>query len=1034
MRIMYHCNTKFHLAGNERFFPLIQNTTPLENFTHEFVGDAGAADVIVADVSGSPDGSAVLKKLAAAKKPDAELIVLSENYDALGVPLNEITDVWITPMSEETFGFKFKKWQERFKNDKDRWQSEQYLNALIDNIPSMVWFKARDGSHEKVNADFCRTVGKTREDVTGKKHTYIWDVPEDDPACVESDNRAMDTETTVVSEEHIATKSGERELTSYKSPLYDLDGSVMGTVGFAVDITKERAFENEIITKNKTLENMFASIDCGMMWHSVNGKDIYFINNTALKILDYKSVEELIENGFDYVAKSVIEEDRERLSEQIRSLKNTGDSVNVEYRVRHKDGKILHIMGNIKLMEEEDGRQFYQRYLLDVTERKKESSEKEHRREELVQVLAANYSVVCYFDLNTGYGSAHHINDSESDELRGLFNGRLELESTIARYCERFVNVEDRVLLKTNCDRAFLKRTLAQKGSHFINFRVTYGGEESYYRIKAVKVGSDVDVFGIVLGIRSVDEEIRRQMEDKELLEHALRQANRANRAKSTFLSNMSHDIRTPMNAIVGFTTLALSHVDSREQVEGYLRKIMTSGNHLLSLINDVLDMSRIESGKMTLDEKQCELPDILHELCNMIRPEVMKKQMELRMDTASIRHEAVVCDRLRLNQVLLNLLSNSVKYTPDGGTITFGAVEKPSVNADSAMFEFTVSDNGMGMSEEFVQHIFEPFERERNSTMSGIQGTGLGMAITKNIVEMMNGTIDVKSAPGKGTEVKVLLEFKILESAADTGRLEGLRDLRALVADDDPNTCESIAGMLGELGIKADRALSGKEAVLLAKQAAERGEGYGVYLIDYKMPEQSGIETAHMICEETGGDVPIIMVTAYDRAEIEAEARQAGVRAFCSKPLFMSELKNCLESLFRTDEKPEDRKRSGRILLVEDNDLNQEIAVTMLTEEGFEVDVAENGKLAVDMLSASEERHYGVVLMDIQMPVMNGYEATKCIRALENEAHRNIPIIAMTANAFAEDKKEALQCGMNGHLAKPIDIDTLLKMLDEFL
>ena len=899
---MYHCKTKFHLTGNERYFPVIKNIPPLEHFTHEFVENAGAADVIIADIGGISDGGALLKTLVDAKKAGAELIVLADSFEALGVPLGELTDVWITPMSEDAFLFRFEKWQERFKNDKDRWQSEQYLDALIDNIPSMVWFKSRDGRHEKVNADFCRTVGKTREDVTGKSHAYIWDVPSDDPACVESDNRAMYTETTVVSEEHVATKNGERELTSYKSPLYDLDGSVMGTVGFAIDITKERAFENEVMTKNKTLEHMFASIDCGMMWHSYDGKDVYYINRTALDILGYKSVEELMEDGFDYIARSVIEEDRAMLSEQIKLLKKTGDSVNVEYRVRHKDGKALHIMGNVKLMEE-DGRPYYQRYLLDVTEQKKETSEKEHRRDELVQVLAANYSVVCYFDLTTGFGSVHHINDSENDSLREIFKGRLELESTIARYCDSFVNVEDRVLVKVNCDRAFLKRTLMKKESHLINFRVTQNGKESYYRIKAVKVGSD---FGVVLGIRNVDEEIRREMEDKTLLENALRQANRANKAKSVFLSNMSHDIRTPMNAIVGFTTLALSHIDSKEQVEGYLRKIMTSGEHLLNLINDVLDMSRIESGKMQIEENPCSLPDILHGLRNMIRPDVLKKQMELQTDMTDIRHEDIVCDKLRLNQVLLNLLSNSVKYTPEGGRITFKATESPSPNEGFAFYDFVVSDNGMGMSEDFVRHIFEPFERERNTTLSGIQGTGLGMAITKNIVDMMNGTINVKSRPGEGTEVTVRLELRLAEHVG---------------------------------AVKKDTS--------------------------------------------------------------------------------------------RNTEKP---PRKSRILLVEDNDLNQEIAATLLTEAGFEVEVAENGQIALDMLTVSEPNYYGVILMDIQMPVMNGYEATKRIRALDNEAHRGIPILAMTANAFEEDKKAALQSGMNGHLAKPIDIDKLLETLEELL
>ena len=898
---MYHCKTKICLTGNTRYFPVIKNIPPLERFTHEFVEDADAADVIIADISGLNDGGALLETLAETKKEGAELIALAESFDAVSTVSGGLTDVWITPMSEDAVRFRFERWQTRFKNDKERWQSEQYLNALIDNIPSMVWFKSREGIHEKVNLDFCRTVGKTREDVTGKTHAYIWDVPADDPACVESDNRAMDTETTVVSEEHIATKSGERELTSYKSPLYDIDGSVMGTVGYAIDITKERAFENEVMTKNKTLEHMFASIDCGMMWHSYNGKDIYYINKTALKILDYKSVEELMANGFDYIAKSVLEEDKVMLSEQIKSLKKTGDSVNVEYRVRHKDGKVLHIMGNIKLMEEE-GRLFFQRYLLDVTERKKESSEKEHRRDELVQVLAANYSVVCYFDLTTGRGSTHHMNDSESERMRDIFKGGLELGSTIDRYCTEFVNVEDRVLVKANCSGELLKRELSRKDSHFINYRVTAEDGEKYYQIKAVKVGSDVNSYGIVLGIRCVDEELRREMEDKTLLETALRQANRANKAKSVFLSNMSHDIRTPMNAIVGFTSLALSHLDDRGLVEGYLQKIMSSGDHLLSLINDVLDMSRIESGKMTLDEQPCGLSEMLGGLCSMIRPDVMKKQMELVTDTESVRHDDIICDRLRLNQVLLNLLSNAVKYTREGGRITFRAAELPSPNEGCAVFEFTVSDNGMGMSEEFVKHIFEPFERERNTTLSGIQGTGLGMAITKNIVEMMNGTIDVKSAPGEGTEVTVRIEFRLPESGSP-------------------------------------------------------------------------------IKEET-------------------------------------------------PQKEERPALTYRILLAEDNELNREIAVTMLTESGFEVDVAENGQEAVDMLCASEPGYYGVILMDIQMPVMNGYEATRRIRALENEELARIPILAITANAFEEDRKEALKCGMNGHLAKPIDIDRLLDSL----
>lgn len=1033
---MYHCKTKFYLTGNDDLFPMIKNIPPLESFTHEFTDDPCTADVIIADISGKTNGKTLIQALVSGKKPGAEIIALAESIDDIGAPLNELTDVWITPMSESAFAFRFGKWQQRFKSDKDRWQSEQYLDTLIDNMPSMVWYKSRGGAHEKVNIDFCKTVGKPREDIIGKRHPYIWGVPTDDPACVESDNRAMDTETTVTSEEHIATENGIRELMSYKSPLYDVDGSVMGTVGLAIDITKERAFENEVITKNKTLEHMFASVDCGMMWHSCNGKDIYYINDTALKILDYKSVEELMDNGFDYIAQSVLDEDKEMLSEQIKSLRNTGDSVNVEYRVKHKDGKILHIMGNIKLIHE-NGRDFYQRYLLDVTEQKKETYEKEHRRDELIHVLAANYSVVCYFDLNTKHGNALHINECSKKRLRRLFVGRLEIERTIAAYCNSCVVEEDRELVKSNCAVEKLKKELSEKGSHFINYRVSCEEDEKYFQIKAVKVGSDVDCFGIVLGIRSVDEEIREEMENKVLLENALEQANRANKAKSVFLSNMSHDIRTPMNAIVGFTTLALSHIDNKEHVEGYLRKIISSGNHLLSLINDVLDMSRIESGKMHLDEKPCTLPDILHGLCNMIRPDVQKKQMDFRMDTANVHNEDIMCDKLRLNQVLLNLLSNAVKYTQPGGRISFRTTEMASPNAGCSYYEFVVSDNGMGMSEEFVRHIFEPFERERNTTVSGIQGTGLGMAITKNIVDMMHGAIDVQSSPGEGTKVTVKIEFKVLEHSKKRKRAINYRNQRALVVDDDFNTCDSVTGMLCELGMRAEWTLSGKEAILRTKQAIARNDSYGVYIIDCFLPDLHGIEVARRIRKETGGNVPVIVLTAYDWTELEEEAREAGVLAFCSKPLFMSELKSCLESI--SCKKTETRKsektlRSGRILLAEDNDLNQEIAVTMLAEEGFEVDVAENGQVAVDILSASKPGYYSVVLMDVQMPIMNGYEATRRIRALENEKLREIPILAMTANAFEEDKKEALQSGMNGHLAKPMDIEKLLEALDKII
>ncbi len=503
----------------------------------------------------------------------------------------------------------------------------------------------------------------------------------------------------------------------------------------------------------------------------------------------------------------------------------------------------------------------------------------------------------------------------------------------------------------------------------------------------------------------------------------------------------MSHDIRTPMNAIVGFTNLAIAHIDNREQVEEYLRKITSSGNHLLSLINDVLDMSHIESGKIHLEEKPCSLPDILHGLRNILQADIHAKQLDLQIDTVDVFDEDIYCDKLRLNQVLLNLLSNSVKYTGAGGHVSMRITEKAGAPDGCANYEFTIRDNGIGMSEEFLKHIFEPFERGESTTISGIQGTGLGMAITKNIVDMMNGTIEVKSRQGEGSEFIVSFTFRLYTGAKEQREIPELKNRRALVVDDDFNTCDSVSYMLGQLGLRAEWTLSGKEAVLRGRQAAMREDEYNVYIVDWLLPDMNGIEVTRRIRKEMGDKVPVIVLTAYDWSDIEEEAGEAGVTAFCSKPLFLSELRNCLRSVIASEEKEKKdsekegiKLRSGNILLAEDVELNQEIATVILGDAGFRTEVAGNGQIAVDMLKSSEPGYYQLVLMDVQMPVMNGYEATRAIRKLENKELSKIPIIAMTANAFEEDRQEALRSGMNGHIAKPIDIGILFETLDEVL
>lgn len=928
---MYHCLIHFYLIGHPyRIFEIIKTMSPLENFTHEFFESdepkaelVAKADVILADLQ-DLNIKEFLQMLISNKRKEAELILLADNSQMalLTEHYSEIKDIWIMPMRDEEIKFRFLRWQETCKMSKDFWQTSHYLEATINSSPNMIWYKDKAGIHEKVNDSFCKTVNKTKTQVQGRNHAYIWDVEHDDPACVKSEQEVMRKKKTCISEETIKTGDGERLLTTYKSPLYDLDGSVMGTVGMAIDITQERAYEQEIIRKNYMLETIFTAMDCGVLCHTVDGTRILNVNRAALKILGYKSQEELMATGFNMIAVSVVDEDKENLRKWIEGLKEEGDSVSVEYRVQHPNGEIRHVMGDVKLVKE-NGELFYQRFLLDCTEQrvqeKRERENNEKRHMELLQALSISYNLVCFFDFDTGTGKLIRLVDCKDHVLSSFFSNKQSLQDGIEGYIQTCVYEDDREMLRQAVSLDRLKKELDENRTCYINYRVSCGGEIQYFQMKVVRTGPEESSYGAVMGLRSVDEEIRTEIEKQNQLEKALLRANEANEAKSAFLSNMSHDIRTPMNAIVGFTTLALTHVDNRRQVEEYLKKIMTSGNHLLSLINDVLDMSRIESGKIQLEEKPYSLVDILEGLQSILQVDVDAKQLKLCMDIVDVQDEEVYCDKLRLNQLLLNLLSNAVKYTNAGGTVSLRLTEKPGAPAGSANYEFYVKDTGIGMSEEFLSHIFEPFERERNSTISGIQGTGLGMAITKNIVNMMNGSIDVKSKQNAGTEIRVSFTFRLCSKG------------------------------------KASQTVKRKQSAIVAEE--------------------------------------------------QKDNRKQRVNL-----------------------------HTGRILLAEDIEINQEIAVTILEEAGYQTEVAGNGQIAVDMLKQSKPGYYQLVLMDIQMPEMNGYEATKAIRRLENKELASIPIIAMSANAFEEDKQEALKCGMNGHIAKPIDVIKLFDTLDEIL
>ena len=537
----------------------------------------------------------------------------------------------------------------------------------------------------------------------------------------------------------------------------------------------------------------------------------------------------------------------------------------------------------------------------------------------------------------------------------------------------------------------------------------------------------------LVLSDRTKDRRTNRALEE------AVSVAQNANRAKSTFLSNMSHDIETPMNAIIGFTTLAQANADSAEKVRDYLAKILSSGNHLRNLINDVLDMSRIESGKIHIEEQKTNLADVFHDLKDIISGQIDAKQLQLRMDILNVVDEDVYCDKTRLTQVLLNLLSNAIKFTPAGGAVSIRVAQLPDAPEGEGLYEIRVRDTGIGMSAEFAAHIFEPFEREQTAVVSRTQGTGLGMAISKNIIEMMGGDISVFSQKDKGTEFVMRLPLRLQEGHKKVEAIQELAGRKALVVDADYDTCDSVTRMLVKLGMRSEWTLFGREAVLRARQSLDWSDPFGAYIVSWNLPDRQGIEVVRRI-RALGEDIPIILLTAGDWADIESEARAAGVTDFCTKPMFLSDLRDALTAALgrmkkrqETIQPPVDetlRFQGKRLLLTQDRELNREIGLDVLQEWGFSIETAENGAAAVRKIAASVPGTYDLVMMDTQMPVMDGFEAARRIRALPQPALSHIPIIAMTANAFDEDRRAAARCGMNGFVSKPIDMGELTRTL----
>jgi len=1043
---MYRCHVQFHFIGvQDTLTEYIEKIEPEENFIHKFcksdepdVEAVEMADVLFVNLQ-HLDVEETIGVLTAHKKSSAELILLTgrEQITDFQDDFSWADDIWVLPMSEKEIGFRFRKWQRDYKRKIDLWQSEQFMDICINSSPNLIWFKDKYGVHEIVNNSFCKVVNKTKEQVEGSRHAYIWDVEQDDPACIESEQEVMRRRETCVSKEIIRTGEGERILTTYKSPLYDIDGSVMGTVGVAIDVTQERIYKKEINKKNKTLEMLFSTIDCGVMCHSMNGKKIISINRAALHLLGYESQEEMEQDGFDMIARTVVDEDKRKLIDSINSLTGAGDSVSVEYCVQHKDGKRLYILGNIKLVEE-GGKMYYQRFLLDFTAYKLKDEQRWAMKNKEIQYQEKLFEVFSTF-LSDNIDDIYMMLDMEGN--------RVEF---VSPNIERVLGVTWKDVME---DLARIGRAnyIAGKKIDRENLMVLEPGmslepmdTERIHRKTGERKWFHESVYCVLVqGIKKIVVYISDRTKEKQVqntLSEALNMAQTANKAKSAFLSNVSHDIRTPMNAIIGFIPLLQDEADNPEHVREYTQRISDASRHLLGLINDVLDMSQIEGGRAVLNISELNLAELIDEINTIIRPQAIAKKQKLEFSTIDLTNEHLLGDKLRINQILINILANAVKYTQEGGSIRMVVDELYQVDESYSRIRFTISDNGQGMSEEYQKVIFEPFSREQSTAWNKMQGSGLGMTITKGLVDLMQGSIKVDSKLGEGTTFTVELELRNQNRKDDPGFWSKHNVVRMLAADGSESICSNIVKKMAGTGVEVNYATSSSKAWEMIQSAEEDGKPYDLIMLDWDMPDLDGLNAAHQLLETHPEKKPILLFTTNDWGEIEQEASEIGVEHFLQKPFFMSSFKNAIQRMMGTghDRKDDSADKSmligRRVLVVEDIDINQLLLAKLLATLGAECDIAENGKKAVEKFTESAAGQYDIILMDIQMPVMDGYEATKKIRASKHPQARTIPIIAMSANAFVEDVRRALNAGMNAHVTKPVVYEQFKNILRETL
>lgn len=806
------------------------------------------------------------------------------------------------------------------------------------------------------------------------------------------------------------------------------------------DVTEVEKGNMKIKNTLDMLAQMVGSLNSGVLAYSIPDHTVLMMNEEAKRLFGIE--QESVEGVFHHLTRDkVVEEDFGEIQSVIRLLKESGDGVTYVFRTRMKDGEIYKIQAHTKLLEFDDGTRFILSSLLDITEQSVLTDLLSQERKQYRDALMANCEFSFSFDVTEGIIRREFITKQGFNLLRKL---ELSVPARFDLMIQEWIRVMSPQFLHANvADTLNCEEVISRfrQGESRLELEYSNPSEDKYTRITALL--SENSENGHVLAFVSavdITEERMMEQKSKQALKDAYEAANRANQAKSDFLSHMSHDIRTPMNAIIGMTAIAATHLDDKERVADCLAKVTSSSKHLLTLINEVLDMSKIESGKMELTEEEINLPELIDNLLVMVRPQLDAKGHELKVAIQNVEHEDVVGDRLHIQQAFVNIMGNAVKYTPEHGKISLTISEKVTNQPKVGCYEFVFEDNGIGMSPGFLEHIFEPFSRADESSHNKVQGTGLGLAITLNIIRMMGGDVKVESELGKGSKFIVTIYLKLQE--VSEVNYEQFLNLPVLVADDEKDACESACQMLKELGMSGEWALTGEEAVEKVRTSMESGTQYFAVILGLQMSGMNSVATAKEIRRLVGDDVTIIILSAYDWTEIEMEARAAGVDAFISKPLFKSRLLYLFRSLVGEEisgEKEQEQESrqdftGRRVLLVEDNEINAEIAQEILENTGLMVDHVWDGSQAVNTLIDIEPGYYDLVFMDVQMPVMNGYEAARAIRATDRKDLKKIPIIAMTANAFAEDVQTAMNAGMNQHIAKPLDFSQLMNALNKWL